>query len=248
VVVTTEVGPGLSVSDRQGVGQGRVELAVVAVDMNGRIADAKNSSIDLNLRPETRQVVSRDGLRATATLDLKPGRYQLRVAARDAGSNRIGTVMQDVVVPDLVKPPLAMSQFLLGARSSGAATAVLDPVVKEVLGAAPTTVRRFDPADTLLGVVELYDNRKNTVPPIGVTTTVLDEHDRVVYRSEETVEGFGFEPQRHAYRHRVAVPLRDFAAGDYVLRVDVTPRAGEGATMSRSVAFTVRPDRRMQTN
>lgn len=47
---------------------------------------------------------------------LLPGIYQVRVAARDEGSGRVGSAMEFVVIPDLTTRKLALSSVLLGGQ------------------------------------------------------------------------------------------------------------------------------------
>ncbi|HKO35715.1 MAG TPA: VWA domain-containing protein [Pyrinomonadaceae bacterium] len=48
---------------------------------------------------------------------LKPGIYQVRVAARDDGSGLVGSAMQWIVIPDLASRQLSMSSLLVGIES-----------------------------------------------------------------------------------------------------------------------------------
>ncbi len=49
-------------------------------------------------------------------LDLKPGRYELRIAASSHAANAVGSVFVDVDVPDFTKGPLALSGILFDAN------------------------------------------------------------------------------------------------------------------------------------
>jgi hypothetical protein len=95
-------------------------------------------------------------------------------------------------------------------------------------------------------LAELYDNRKHDARPLSVTTSVVDSSGRVVHRSEEPVEAFAFEPERHAYRHTATIPMRDLAPGDYVVSVAVTGL--DGAPVVKEVAIAVHDDNRMAAN
>ena len=247
VVVTAAIGPGLALEEHEGTARGRVTLAVFAVDMDGKVAASDTRTLALGLRSSTREVVDREGLRAVTRLELKPGKYQLRVAARDDRAERIGTVLQDVIVPDFAEGAIAMAQLVLGGQANPGVAAVFDSAVRDALGVPPTTARQFEPEDNLVAMTELYDNRRVNTAPVQVVTSLVDAHGRAAYRIEETVEGFAFDPSRRAYRHRVSIPLRDVAAGDYVLRVEARPRDGDARPMVREVPISVRPGGRAHT-
>jgi VWFA-related protein len=240
VLVTIEIGPDLTLTNNNGIHQGKVNVSVVAVDLDGKVAAVENPVVTMNLRPTTLAAVTTYGLRATARLELKPGRYQLRVAAKDATSGKAGSVLNDLVVPDFVKVQIGMSQLLLGSRgATRIATTTVDPVLKDALTVPPTAIREFDQADTMTLLAEIYDNRMKSAEPVTVLTTVSNDQGMVTFRSEEKIEAFAFEPRRHAYRHRVEIPMRDLAPGRYVVRVAAQPTKAGADAIVREVPFSV---------
>ena len=241
VLATVEIGPDVALTTNNGVAHGQVNVSVVAVDLDGKVAAAENPVVTLNLRPATQAAVSTYGFRATSRLELKPGRYQLRIAAKDATSGKAGSVLHDLVVPDFAKPPVAMSQVLLASQgATRIATTTVDPVLKDALNVPPTAIREFDPSDTTTVLAEVYDNRAQGIEPVVLMTTVTDDRGTVAFRSEERVERFAFEPQRHAYRHRVTIPMKDLKPGSYVLRVTAQPSKAGAEVVAREVPFSVK--------
>ena len=95
-------------------------------------------------------------------------------------------------------------------------------------------------------LAELYDNRKHDAGPLTVATSVVDSSGRVLYRSEEPVEAFSFEPERRSYRHTANIPMRDFSPGEYVVRVAVAD--GEDARLVKEVAIAVQDEGRIAAN
>jgi VWFA-related protein len=243
VLATVEMGPGVTLTEDNGAHRGRVELLVVAVDMDGKIVASEDPAITLNLRPQTREMVSAYGLRTTARLDnIKPGKYQLRIAARDPASGKAGTVLHDLVVPDFTKLPLAVSDILLGSRGATRVTTTnVDAILKDVLDVPPTAMREFDRADSMTVFAEVYNNRPQN-DSMSITTAVENEAGTVVFRTEERIDAFAFDPERHSWRHRVSIPLADISPGRYVLKMTAQPLGGPAAPVVREVAFTVRPD------
>ena len=61
------------------------------------------------LRPQTYEVVSKGTFRIVRRIQVPPGKYQLRIGAREADSGRLGTVLYDLDAPDFSKGPLSMS-------------------------------------------------------------------------------------------------------------------------------------------
>ena len=130
---------------------GKVDLIIAAADM--KTADARSTQRgSLETRENGRG-------RFLSTLELKPGRYHVRVAGLNGESGQRGSVTNDLDVPDFSKEPLTMSGIVLAS----AATATLPTLGyesqwRDLLGAPGTTTRRFTQGDELRKVVEVYDN------------------------------------------------------------------------------------------
>jgi VWFA-related protein len=240
-LVTIEMGPEVTLAERDGLHRGKVDVSIVAIDAGGKIAASERRGVDLNLRPATRDAVQRHGIRSSARLELKPGRYQIRVAAKDANGPAAGSVIHDVVVPTFDVAPLAVSDLVV-ASTAGAQTPAtnVDAALKDSLRLPPTALREFDPSDGLTMLAEVYDNRKDNRGPITVTTVLTDDADRVAFRAEEQVDASTFEPLRRAYRHVVSTPLRDLSPGTYRLRVEVKARDTAGITVAREIPLLIR--------
>ena len=242
-LITVEVGPGVNLRQDGDIHKGRVDIAVIAIDQQGKVAATDDRGVALNLKPTTRAVVERHGMRITKRLELKPGRYQLRVAAYDPASGKGGSVLHDVEVPEFEDAQLAMSDLV--TVSTGAVrtmTANVDAELRTAVTFPPTAVRTFARSEDLGVFAEIYDNRKRGQTPVLIRTTVSDDAGRVAWRSEEKIDAAEFDTPARRYRHRAQVPLRPLAAGQYVLAVTVEPSGGEAAPLLRELAFAIRDD------
>jgi VWFA-related protein len=76
-----------------------VDFMAVALDKNQTEAGNVQSTVNAALRPETYQQVLKTGFPAHLDLDLKPGRYVLRLGAIERSSEKIGTVDVPITVP-----------------------------------------------------------------------------------------------------------------------------------------------------
>ncbi len=70
----------------------KVELTFLAVDADGKTRGTRTDVLTIDLRPETLARVQATGFRLLNRVDLPPGRYQLRLAARDSGTANAGSV------------------------------------------------------------------------------------------------------------------------------------------------------------
>jgi VWFA-related protein len=78
-----------------------IDFMAVALDKDQKEAGSAVSTVNASLRPETYQQVMKTGFPAHLDLDLKPGRYVLRLGAIERTSQKIGTVDVPVTVPAL---------------------------------------------------------------------------------------------------------------------------------------------------
>jgi VWFA-related protein len=231
----------LSFVEKDGTFHEEIEVVIVPVDGAGKVHDGARDVAPMKLSPPSLEAVRRDGLRLGRRLDLPPGKYQLRVAARSANGNAIGAVTHDLEVPDFSKPPLAISGIaLMSAATSRIPTPPPAKDFFEVLRDVPTARREFSRDDTLGFVAEIYDNRTSTPHTVTITSTVTSDSGTVlakgsdVRRSEEVGKSGG------GYDHAQKMPLKTFAPGRYVLRIEARASLAEVPAVFREVEFRVR--------
>ena len=70
--------------DAQGMAANKIELSFYGVNEHGKAMAGTRSVLDLTLRPETRERVKTFGVRVNPRVSLPPGRYHLRIGAREA--------------------------------------------------------------------------------------------------------------------------------------------------------------------
>ncbi|HET7216912.1 MAG TPA: VWA domain-containing protein [Vicinamibacterales bacterium] len=216
-----------------------IEVAIVAMDETGKVRDGAKDTAELKLKPETHAVVAKHGVRLTRRLDLPPGRYQLRIGARESAGGRVGSVMYDIDVPDFSKGDLAMGGLLLtSATASRIPTANPDKDFKDILPASPSAIREFPSGDQLSTAVDVYDNRATTPHRVEVRTTVTADNGTVVFSSKDERKTDELKGG-NTFGHVAAIPLQGVAPGRYVLRVEAQALISNGTTVSREIEFTV---------
>jgi hypothetical protein len=218
-----------------------LEVTLYALDgSSGKVKDGAHDVVGVVLRPQVTEM--RSPFRVVRALKVPPGKYQLRIGARESGG-KVGAVVYDLEVPDFSKGPISMSGVVLSSAASlripTASPGGTD--VKDLLPEPPSASREFDRGDELSTFVEIYDNLGTTpAHRVVITTTVLSDEGKSVFsasderRSDElTVHGGG-------YGQTSKIPLSTFAPGRYVLRVEAKPTLGNSAPILRELEFTVR--------
>jgi VWFA-related protein len=106
-----------------------VEMRGIIFGNNGRPLDQIVVTPTVRLRQKGYEQALQDGLVLRFDMPVKrPGPYQLRVAARDLASSRVGSAGQFVTVPDLTKKELALSGIVLSGQMTNKILTISAPL------------------------------------------------------------------------------------------------------------------------
>ena len=218
----------------------KVEFAFFAVDASGKTRGSRNETVTLNLRPETRSRMEETGLRMLSRVDLPPGRYTLRVAARDVTGGAIGSLSYDLEVPDFIKNPITISGVALTSMAGSALVTVRpDEGLRAVLPAPPIALRTFPQNDELALFAEVYERAGSPPHSIDIAAIVRSDEGTVVFKQEEERRSAELQGASGGYGYQARLPLSDLKPGLYVLTVEARSRLGEHPAAVRQVPFRV---------
>lgn len=241
-VIVEARGGDLQFTDNQVRYNGGMEVVMMALDPDGKAKASERGSLSMNLSRSTHQAISQDGVRLLSKMTLKPGKYQLRVAAQDSilGQTR-GTVLYDLDVPDFSKGPISLSNVALAsAQASRMPTTGTDRHWQQAIGTLPTSKRTFSPGDELREYVELYVNDKKTAQ-VEITTTVRSEAGMRIFTKQQTVKAErGAQDKFTKHPVTTEISLKDFTPGQYVLSVEARAGGQDAFPATRQVPFTVK--------
>lgn len=209
-----------------------VDMLVQAYDPGGSRRTGLRHKVRVVLRPDevpqdvTYEVLSR--------IDLRPGRYQIRMAATSSMQGRSGSVFVDVDVPDVAKAALSLSGVLLSV--SPGVTAVPKDAFAGLVPIVPTTERDFESDDRVEAFARLYQGGKKPVLPATVTTRVVDGRGNTVFEKSEDFAPDRFGTSR-SVDYRLELPIAEFSSGSHLVSIEAI--AGT-ASARRDVPFRVR--------
>jgi VWFA-related protein len=160
--------------------------------------------------------------RATLTADsstyrrqfkVKPGLYQVRVAARDSRTGKVGSAMEWIEIPGARDGPFAISPLVVNRNA--------DATLQFFAYLYNAKHARKSPPDVLLRT-EIFRLGRRVVasPTVQLKTAGVADLSRIPYFA--------------------AVNLEGMSGGRYVLQMTATDRA-TGTTVSQQVAFDVEP-------
>jgi len=238
-IVTQIVARDMTFVEKDGKFSNALEISYVAVDKQGKVAAGNRDSIDMALKRDTYARVLQAGFRVQSRLELPPGSYQLRVAAREGGG-RTGSVHYDLLVPDFGKEPLGMSGLVLSSVAAGGVpTAGAVAELGSALPTPPTTARVFSADDELAVLAEIYDNQGAQPHAVDITATLKADGRVSVFTNTERRASKELGGARGGYGYTTRIPLTDLTAGLYVLRVEAKSSLGGTAAVAREVQIRI---------
>ena len=244
VVISTMIGGrDLPLIEKEGAFRNDLEVAVLAIDSKGKSFPGERNTVNLTLKPESVARIRATGFRIISSLELPVGRYQVRVAVREANSRRSGLVTYDLEVPDYVKDTLAISGIALTSMASSlsmTARPKVDPLLK-MLPAPMTTFRDFAQNDEIAMFAEVYDSGAGPAHKVEIRLTMNAEGGQSVFQAREERDSSELGGKGGGYGFSARIPLKDVAPGLYVVRLEAESRVGDRETASRETIVNVIP-------
>jgi VWFA-related protein len=239
-VVVEADGRSFNFTEKDGKFTSDFEVSTLAIDANGKIRGGDRSLVNFALKPENRARFDETGVRVGTRLQLAPGRYQIRVAARESGSGRVGSLTYDLDVPDLTKGPLTMSG-IAAASASGLRTSTVKPdeELKAVLPGPAVALRDFQRGDELAFFAEVYDNDVKAPHVVDITTRVVSEDGRDVFKTSEERQSSELQGKPGGFGHTARVSTKEFAPGVYLLTVEARRRIDKSEPIGRTIPFRI---------
>ncbi len=215
---------------------------VATVDLVGGAYDAGGSPVgpvfgrrvDLDLDPAELKRSPEQSFQYQHQLLLSPGRYEIRVVAREPGLAPLGGGTQRIDIPDLGAGGLTLSSvFLSSAVKEPSTTGAESEVLRDA-----HALRRFQRGDSLYFQLYVYNVKPDES---GATDVVLQAQLRA---GGKTIAASKPQPVRFEQKNGVplpqsnGMPLEGLDPGSYELRVVVVDRKAN-LTAFRSVDFTL---------
>ncbi len=241
VIIVHVDGRPMKFTEHDGLYTTQLELAAVALDARGKVPDWDPVKANLTLKRETYEAVSQSGVRVASRLNLRPGKYQLRIAGRESGSGLVGSVHYDLEVPDFSNDKLSMSGLVLTSGLAAMVPTVRpDEQLKALMPAPPTVSRAFNGAEEIGVFAEIYDN-ETTPHTVDLKTTVTADDGTTLFTHEEERSSKELGGSTGGYGMLVRIPLMEMPEGIHVLRVEARSRLAPQTVVRETEIAVVRP-------
>ena len=228
------------IHDLQDTYQGTAQLWLAAYTDDGRSTVPSERDFKLMLRPAEYRYGLEYGLRFSAhmTLPAGPGAWQIRAVVADGASDRMGSAMQFVEIPNVRQGSLALSGLILSGASAAPDRSPADP-------RGDSAMRIFKPGQSctfLYGVFNALAG-PDKQSALEVQTRIFAD-GRLVLDGKPgrvTFDGMPGTSRRQITGQLKLDPL--MAHGDYILQVtvrDLLAPPGETRTATQFTDFRVR--------
>ena len=207
----------------------RVDVQVSAFNTDGKAFGSAGLRADITLRPDATGLAEYEVL---SRLDLKPGRYQLRIAANVGSLSTSGSLYYDVDVPNFTSAPIALSGILLSASPGPVVGS--HPTFKAVVPVVPTARRSFAAGHEVTAFTRLYQGGNGTLAPVPMRVELRTANNELVVDRREDVTVDRFTRARSADVN-VDLPVARLPPGEYLLTIE----AGAQKPVRRDSRFRV---------
>jgi VWFA-related protein len=207
--------------------QAVVDVLAAVFNADGTIAEQVNQTHTIRVRNEMFERSLRSGLVHALNVPVKnAGAYQVRIAVRDKGTERVGSVNQFLEVPDLSKDSLALSGIVAAAAPATTNASTANPAREESATEtqASPAVRRFSRGMRMDYGYVIYNAKlepSTGKPRLTTQVSLYRDGQRVFAGTPET-----FDPGQQTDLKRLVASGRlrlggDLTPGEYVLEVAV---------------------------
>ena len=223
----------------EGLGYGGDGKQPAAIDVAGLVLNdqgkqAGSFKTRINVNPVTSTVIKDPSVVYSHKLPLKPGIYQVRVAARDDKTGSVGSAAQWIDIPDLSSKKLTLSSLLLGGHISNTVQdkkAGDDDVQFSV-------DHRFARESTLTFFTIIYNAAAGTAPKLDAQIEIQRGGGQRVVVSPVLPVVVEANADLARIPYGANVGLKTLAPGRYVLKVTVTDR-NANVSATNQVIFDV---------
>ena len=238
---------GMKFEQITGLRSATVEVVGTVFDENGKSVDGFSQRLNMQLKQSSYEQVLKSGLVFSRRVALKPGLYQVRLAALREGSKQMGSAFDWVEVSDINKKQLTLSSiFLTTEKETDYLMAQMKPKTgeeKQETAPIPSQVaRRFKLGTSFDFSLFAYNAKADKQ---GATDLVVQSQlfsgSKVIYASPlAKMEPLPDTKDTNYVAYAARIILDKFEPGNYELRLLVIDRSAK-TSAKRSLSFFVEP-------
>ncbi len=233
LVLTTSVQVANDALIYETAGETGGEKRTASVDLVGLLFDDKGKKAGsfqtrLNIDSLAQDAAASQGRSDTIynyRVPLKPGLYQVRIAARDGKGGSVGSANQWIELPDLAQKKLTLSSLLIGVENIGANNSQVQFSVDH----------NFSGNARLRFITFIYNaltGSNKSAPDLDVQAQILRANQVVVTGPVKKVAVDKQDPARIAFTDEIS--LNSIPPGRYTLQITVTDRITKSGSVQET--------------
>jgi VWFA-related protein len=239
-------GSELELARRRGAARTLIDFIGEVKDNYGYTMQNVRDKLDIKLSEETASQLVTRPIQYETGFTLLPGKYVIKILARDSTTGRIGTYQAPFTVPNLMKEDvrLPISSVVLSSQrvpmtealhtvQNGAAQ-FTHPLVFDGEKLFPSVTRVFSRSREMYVYLQAYERGADATRPLVAFVTFFRGNDKVLETQPLAVTD-GMDARSKAVPIRLSIPIDELTPGRYDCQVSVLEPNG------RKVAFWQAP-------
>jgi VWFA-related protein len=231
-------GSELALAKRRGALRTLIDFMVEVKDDNGYTIQNMRDKLDIPLSSETAEKLATSPIQYYTGFTLLPGKYVIKLLARDAETGRIGTYQAAFAIPNLMREQkrLPISSVVLSSQRVPMSEALLtvqkgavqltDPLVYDGQKLFPSVTRVFSKSRDMYVFLQAYQRGATTTQPLVAFVTFL-KGDQKILETDPLQVIDGIDPRSKAVPLRFSIPLDKLDVGRYDCQVTVLEPTGQ---------------------
>jgi VWFA-related protein len=231
-------GSELALAKRRGALRTLIDFIGEVKDDNGYTIQNMRDKLDIPLDKETAEKLTTSPIQYETGFTLLPGKYVIKLLARDSETGRIGTYQAAFQVPNLMREQkrLPISSVVLSSQRIPMTEALLtvqkgaaqltNPLVFDGQKLFPSVTRVFSKSRDMFVFLQAYERGATTTQPLVAFVTFL-KGDQKILETDPLQVIDGIDPKSKAVPLRFSIPLDKLDVGRYDCQVTVLEPTGQ---------------------
>jgi VWFA-related protein len=210
-------------------------------DDNGYTWQNIRDRLEIKLSDDTAGQLATRPIQIETGFTLLPGKYVIKLLARDAETGRIGTYLASFTIPNLNREDkrVPISSVVLGSQRVPVENALysvkqkmaidsVNPLVSDGQRLMPSVTRVFSKGRDLYVFLQAYQRNASTIQPLVAFVTFYRDGVKS-FETAPLVVSEGYDPRSKALPLRFSLSLATLPTGKYDCQVTVLDPAGQKA-------------------
>ena len=231
-------GSELALAKRRGALRTLIDFIGEVKDDNGYTIQNMRDKLEIPIDKDTAEKLATSPIQYDTGFTLLPGKYVIKLLARDSETGRIGTYQAAFSVPNLMREQkrLPISSVVLASQRIPMTEALLTvqkgaaqlthPLVFDGQKLFPSVTRVFSKSRDMYVFLQAYQRNATTTQPLVAFVTFL-KGDQKVLETDPLQVIDGMDPRSKAVPLRFSIPLDKLDIGRYDCQVTVLEPTGQ---------------------